>query len=163
MRIIAPPLLPPLACVLVLALTVCGQASDSPRTPTANPDLERKAIIDFTRQALEIEAKRNELIAYFAGLQDKVGIHGQAFAIERYFSRGVPTTLRDASPPGIEGISSLINRLRLLDSPQSLLSIKDALVHIYDSEIQQAQIQSENQVDWGDPIRIFGIPRNHQR
>ena len=105
--------------------------------PTANttPDMEREAIISFTVQALEIEKKRTDLIAYFAGLRNSVGIHGQALAIERFFSTGVPATLRDAPPSGLEGMTTLRNRLLLLDTPQSIGPIKDDLLFIYTSEI----------------------------
>jgi hypothetical protein len=51
-------------------------------TPASTPDVEREAILSFTLQALEIEAKRNDLIAYFAGLRKSVGIYGQAIANE---------------------------------------------------------------------------------
>jgi len=97
--------------------------------------MEREAIISFTVQALEIEKKRTDLIAYFAGLRNSVGIHGQARAIERFFSTGVPATLRDAPPSGFEGMTTLRNRLLLLDTPQSIGPIKDALLFIYTSEI----------------------------
>lgn len=110
-------------------------------TPASTPDLERDAIISFTLQALEIEAKRKELAAYFAGLRDSVGIHGQSLAIERFFSTGVPATLRDAAPSGFEGMTTLRNRLLFVDSPQSMQIIKEALLNVYDSEIQLASDQ----------------------
>ena len=110
-------------------------------TPASTPDLERDAIISFTLQALEIEVKRKDLIEYFADLRDRVGTYGQALAIERFFSTGVPATLRDAPPSGFEGMTTLRNRLLLLDSPQSIRAIKDALLDVYDSEIQLASEQ----------------------
>ena len=157
-------------------------------TPASTPDLEREAILSFNLQALEIEAKRNELIAYFASLSYSVGIHGQALAIERFFPTGVPPTLRGAPPSGIEGMATLRNTLLLLDCPQSIQPIKDALLHVYDSEVQQAlnqsalweisgfalpgkytvdlgglgdqsvQIQSAMLVNWGAPIRNLVYP-----
>ena len=106
------------------------------------------------------------MIAYFAGLRDSVGIHGQALAIERFFSKGVPATLTDAPASGFDGMTTLRNRLLLLDSPQSIEAIRDALLRIYDSEIQQAlnqttqqvQIQPGMQANWGDPIRKLVYP-----
>ena len=106
-------------------------------TPNSTPDMEREATISFTVQALEIEKKRTDLIAYFAGLRNSVGIHGQALAIERFFSTGVPATLRDAPPSGFEGMTTLRNRLLLLDTTQSIGPIKDALLFIYTSEIHR--------------------------
>ena len=91
--------------------------------------------MSFTQQALEIEAERRDLMAYFAALRGRVGIHGQAFAIERYLVEGVPPTLVGAPASGLRGMTSLRNSLLLLVSPEPMQPIKDALVHIYDSEI----------------------------
>ena len=113
----------------------------SPPTPDSTPDLERESIISFTLQALEIEAKRNDLTAYLAGLANSVGGYGQALAIERFFSRGVPSALRDAPLSGYEGMASLRNKLLLLDSPRSVQVIKEELLHVYNSEIQLASNQ----------------------
>ncbi|MCH7616168.1 MAG: hypothetical protein IH978_10615, partial [Nitrospinae bacterium] len=134
-------------------------------TPNSTPDIEREAIVSFTLQALEIETKRNDLIEYFAGLRDSVGIHGQALAIERFFSVGVPATLKNAPPSGIDGMTTLSNTFLLLDSPPSLQSIKDALIRVYQSEIQLAsnqaqevQFQPEIQDNWFAPIRKLVYP-----
>lgn len=118
----------------------------------------REAIITFTRQALEIEAKRNGLMDYFAELRDTVGLHAQVFAIERYFPNGVTAALRGVPPAGLEGMVSLRNRLMLLNCPQSMQSIKSSLIQAYNSEIEQAQLECELEVNWGDPIRKLVYP-----
>lgn len=110
-------------------------------TPAAIPDLEPNAIISFTLQTLEIEAKRKDLIAYIDSLSTKVGTYGKALAIERYFSGGVPSALRDAPPSGFEGMTTLRNRLISLHSPQSMRIIKESLLDVYNSEIQLASEQ----------------------
>ena len=121
----------------------CSLATSSTPTPTTllptpTPDPERQAIISFTRQALEIEGIRDELMAYFGGLGTGYNFRRQ---LELYFSQGVPA--KYAPPDGIEGMSSLRNRLLLLDSPQATQAIKDGLLQIYSTELQQVQLQVE--------------------
>ena len=127
-------LLPVLACVFSLAILL------SACSPSSWSDLEREEIISFTQQALEIEAKRSELMAYFAGLQDKYGQEGAAWIMWRFLFAGVPITalLKDA-PSDLEEMVSLQNKLLLLECPQSLQPIKDTLVYIYNSEVQLAE------------------------
>ena len=81
-------------------------------TPTPTPDPERDTIITFTRQALAIEAKRNELMAYFAANSP------QEILIRWYFLSGVPASGAYAIGKDLEGMSSLQASLLLLDSPQ---------------------------------------------
>ena len=162
--------------LLLVTGSACTDGADTPAEPT--PDIEAtQAIMSFTQQALEIEAERSELMAYFASLRDRVGIHGQAFAIEKYLVQGVPPTLVSAPPSGLKGMTFLRNRLLLLVSPEPMQSIKDTLVHIYNSEIEQAmtqeallgeygsapetqqtQIQSDKTADWGQPVRKLVYP-----
>ena len=102
-------------------------------------NLEQEEIISFTQQALEIEAKRSELMIFFAGLQDKYGPSGAAWIMTRILF-GVPATrlVKDA-PSDLEGMVSLQNKLLLLECPQSIQHIKDSLVYIYNSEVQLAE------------------------
>ncbi|MBT9162147.1 MAG: hypothetical protein DDT27_00691 [Dehalococcoidia bacterium] len=114
---------------------------------TPNPDSEREEIISFTRQALEIEAKRSEFMRYLAGLRGIIGLHGQRGVVEMRFSSGVPPEwaceVRGVPPSGFEGMASLLNRLLMLDCPQSMQPVKDTLIYIYHSEIGQVQLQVE--------------------
>ena len=114
--------------IVLLTGVACGGSSD-----TDDPD--REAIIAFTQQALEIERKRSELMAYFASLRDTYGRYARASRISRSFLPGVPARFNDDKP--LEGMSSLWEKLLVLDSPQPLLAVKDSLIAIYETEIQQ--------------------------
>lgn len=133
-----------LSLIIILFVTGCTTSEKS------NPvtESEREEIITFTIEVLEIEAKRSELIEYFASFGPaEYGYALRLWLIDRYFLVGVPAksaTLRtgDKVPPSsIEGMSSLRKRLLLVSCPQSTQSIKDALNQIYNSEIELAELQ----------------------
>ncbi len=103
---------------------------------------ERQEIITFTRQALEIEDERNELMAYFASFPLERYGTVQGWLVRRFLLEGVPTNLPatyNAPRSGLEGMASLRQRILLLDCPQSMQPIKDALVYIYNSEVELAE------------------------
>ncbi len=107
-------------------------------TISCTSDLEQQEIISFTRQALEIEGKQSELMEYFA--RQHVG--------SRFFLEGMPTDAEypewmNAPESGLEGIVSLRKRLLFLDCPQSLQSIKQSLLEIYQLEIELAESEGE--------------------
>lgn len=127
--------------------TPAGTASSIPAaapvpTATPTPDLERQAIISFTRQALEIEGKRNELMAYFAG-SDRLEWVGVS-TIQWSFLSGVLADSYSAGRPAknLEGMYSLRMNLLLLSPPEPLQAVKDLLVHVYDTEVQQAELET---------------------
>lgn len=124
---------------------------------------ERQEIISFTRQALEIEGKRNELMAYFASLLDKYGPFGAAWAMELFLLGGVPTTAfpKDPPPSDLEGMASFRNKILLLDCPQSMQSIKDALDHIYNSEVELAELEFRHDEEY--PLRVPFFLKNGTR
>lgn len=140
-----------IACVLSLAILL----------PACAVDTEREEIVSFTRQALEIEAKRNELMEFFASFRPPhYGYGFSLWLIDKGFLGGVPAKTYtfysgdEVPPSSIEGMSSLRNRLLLLGCPQSTQSIKDALDQIYDSEIGLAESQSsQKDLPW---IPYFG-------
>lgn len=110
-------------------------------TISCTSDLEQQEIISFTQQALEIEAKRSELMEYFA--KQHVGP-----LRERFFLEGIPTNAEypewmNAPKSGLEGMVSLRKRLLFLDCPQSLQSIKQSLLEIYQLEIELAESEGE--------------------
>ena len=101
---------------------------------TANS--EKQAIITFTQQVLEIENKRAELLNWY----EKIDVTGNllTFIVGETFLTGVKpdTYYKEVTPPtGIEGMTTLKQQITLLICPQSVQSIKDSLVSIYDSEI----------------------------
>jgi len=113
----------------------------------SKPDAEREAIITFTQQAFQIEAKRGELINWLGG--QSLGLNPyQRWLVGKYYLTGVAPNAPDSSAPipssGLEGMSSLVNKLSLLDCPQSVQSIKDSLTSIYNSEIRQFQLWQLN-------------------
>lgn len=121
--------------VLLVVLAACSQKADP----------EREAIINFTREALQIEAERAELMRYFADLRIAGGHVGVDFLMQRTFLEGVTASkyggvLDVPMPHDLAGMTALLNRLLLLDSPQSMQPIKDLLTHIYESEIKEFQL-----------------------
>lgn len=115
--------------IVLVPLSGCGANS------------EREAIITFTRQALEIEGKRNELMTYLSSLYPPLlpeNLYGgQRNLINTFFLKGISanSTFVNAPPSGIDGMTSLTQKVLLLDCPQSIQSIKDSLVYIYTSEV----------------------------
>jgi hypothetical protein len=98
-------------------------------------DSDRDEIIEFTRAALTIEARRNALIAQLD--------RWTHFDVNRYFVNGIPAPIAEGNGfQPLEGTLTLRNRLLLVDSPQSLEPIKDSLVHVYNTEIDLAMLQS---------------------
>ena len=126
---------------LALLLAACGPTAPTP-TPIPTVDPEREAILAFTREALEIEAQRSELVAWFATIEPTT----LRFFV-RLFLPGVPEGYyhdRGWGPAkDLEGMSALYRRILLLDSPQSMQAIKDSLNHIYDSEIEHGGLIPE--------------------
>ena len=102
---------------------------------------DRNEIIAFTREALEIEAKRNSLMEYFVSLRESAGSLGTIHLVNRWILPGVSEqasrSFADSSmaTPPLEGMLSLRNRLLLLDVPQELEPVKDSLAAAYASEI----------------------------
>lgn len=140
-----------LLTIIILLLTGCTTSEKS------NPvtESERQKIITFTRQALEIEAKRSELIAFFASFRPPEHDYNlRLWLIDKYFLGGVPAKSLNRTgitvpSSTIEGMSSLRKRLLLLSCPQSTQSIKDALNQIYNSEIELAKLQlSTENLPW---------------
>lgn len=128
-----------LLIILALVTVACGAPAPAPTptltpTPTAKADPEREAIINFTRQALAIEAGRDELMSYFASVTPG---GGRKWLMSRFYLKGV-TAGKWSPDPGrdLEGMASLQTKLLLLDGPQSLQAIKDSLSYIYASEIE---------------------------
>lgn len=119
------------------------QGEQGPPAPTAST--ERDAILAFTREALAIEAGRDELMKYFVTARTQLGIFAQRAIIERSFNLGVrPNAYKYVPPAGLEGMASLQSKLVLLASPRPLQPVKDALVSVYSSEIQLHQSQRES-------------------
>jgi hypothetical protein len=123
--------------LLLITLFLLGGCSLS------KADTEQEAIVTFTQQALQIEAKRVELINWLGG--HSIGLTpSQEWIMEKYYLNGVspntPNPPTPIPPSGLEGMSSLTNKLLLLDCPQSIQSIKDSLISIYNSEIHQFQL-----------------------
>ena len=118
--------------LVALLLSACVAPATTP-TPKADP--EREAIITFTRQALEIESKRKQLMDYYRQpLIPQVGRQAVNWLISRTFLNGAPpNSYLDLPPTGLEGMFSLQSKLLLLDYPQSLQVIKDSLNSIYES------------------------------
>jgi len=119
-----------LLLIVLVPLTGCGT------------NTEREAIITFTRQALQIETKRVELINWLGGQSSGLTPY-QHWLMGKYYLNGVAPNA-PIPPSGLEGMSSLTNKLLLLDCPQSMQSIKDSLVSIYNSEIRQFQLWQLN-------------------
>ena len=118
--------------IVLVPMTGCGT------------NTEREAIITFTRQALEIEGKRNELMNYFVTAKTELGAFAQRLIVNRCFSLGVkPDTYNYVPLSGFAGMYELQGNLSLLTCPQSLQPIKDTLLYIYNSEIQLHQSQCE--------------------
>lgn len=146
-----------LACLLslVILLPACGLFSGSDLKPAETEvnesDLERENITTFTKEALEIEAQRAELMQYFATARTKLGAFAQRTIIERSFLTGIlPNTFKYVPPSGLEGMESLQGKLSLLACPQSLQPVKDTLDSIYSSEIQLYQSQRESDKQYKD-------------
>ena len=95
---------------------------------------DRDEIIEFTREALGIEAERNRGME-MSLLEDRLGYWGAARIIRLTFLGGMD---RAQSPEGFVGMYFLRSRLLLLDAPHTLQSIKDSLAQAYASEIQLA-------------------------
>lgn len=161
MRKLAIPLVPLLVLALIIGAVGCGGDETMP-TPMPTPDLEREAIISFTQQALEIEAKRNEMMEFFASLGESSGWNIELDFVGRYFIEGISEDLaaqytQYVIPPGFEGMQALYRKLLLLDCPHAIRSVRDILVHIYNSEIQLAELQSlrNRDKDLGDEVRLI--------
>ena len=125
--------------VLMLVLTSCGTpAVASVPTPQYSP--EQMAILNFSTKVYEIEAKRNALVSIYTPLRQTLGIPGMTWIMNNTYLDGVTPdnkyNLAGIPSAGLEGMTSLRNRLYLLDCPQVMQIIKDSLVHIYDSEIK---------------------------
>ena len=133
-------------------------------TISCTSDLEQQEIISFTQQVLEIEAKRSDLTAFFAGGSDLTAFLASEqravikWLTELYFFGGVPTTalLKDAPPSDLEGMVSLQNKLLLLECPQSIQHIKDSLVYIYNSEISLAELEFQMEEENSNLVPFFG-------
>jgi hypothetical protein len=131
-----------LLIALMVVLTGCGTpAVASIPTPQYSP--EQLALLDFTRQTLQIEGKRVELINWLGG-QSRGLTPYKSWLVGKYYLNGVapntPNPPAPIPPSGLEGMSSLTNKLLSLDCPQSMQSIKDSLISIYNSEIRQFQL-----------------------
>ena len=110
-------------------------------TISCTSDLEQQEIISFTRQALEIEGNQSELMEYFA--RQHVGPLREHFFLEGMpADAGYPKWM-NAPESGLEGMVSLRKRLLFLDCPQSLQSIKQSLLEIYQLEIELAESEGE--------------------
>jgi len=122
-------------------MTVPGERVSDPApvafTPKAGLASEREQIILFTREALEIEAKRNAFMDYLTGLRKRFGREGSQFHVKSYYLSGISERRAQklSLPTTYEGMLSLHSRLLLLDVPQVLDPIKDSLVNAYSNEI----------------------------
>ncbi len=111
--------------------------------PACGLDSEREEIITFTSQALEIEAKRNELNSYIglrAGRQSGFGLPALEGFVKQYFLNGY-----SQDDVELEGMTSLRKRLLFLDYSQSIQVIKDTLNDIYSSEVELAELQLQGE------------------
>ncbi len=160
-----------IACLLSLTilLPACNRSSEKedavittePALETEVTSLEQEEIITFTQQVLEIEAKRSELIDYFASYQTIIS--QMEWLVGMFFLDGVPQGF-DASKnlpkTDIEGMTSLRKSLLFLDCPHSLQSVKDIFIHIYSSEIElvERQLKGEEYLSeppYGPPVPYF--------
>lgn len=117
-------------------------------------DTEREEIITFTQQALAIEAKRNDLMAFIAGHERNV----IKWVASRFFFPGAPQgIIKIPSGPAfeLEGMLSLRETALLLDCSQSMQVIKDALVYIYNSEINLAELEFQYGEEYSPLVPFF--------
>lgn len=129
----------------IVLLTVACIPAMTVVTPTPASDPEREAILSFTRQALQIEADRAELMKYFAGLQGRMSAESVRVFVGQTFLTGVPVGTYQPEPPHeLEGMAQLYSRLLSLDSPPATMNIKDAFLNIYKSEIRLFQESGAN-------------------
>ena len=107
---------------------------------------ERDEMVAFTRQALAIEAERNALMGYFAGLEQRFGPLGSRQQVNRWILPGISERQAEIwkVPDTFDGLYFLQTHLLLLDAPQSLEPVKDSLAQVYASEIQLASNQSQS-------------------
>ena len=94
------------------------------KPPTTSANAEKDAILTFTLQALEIEAKRDALVNCYAGLIESGGWYMFNWIIPKTFLDGVtpanPFSLAGVPPTGLEGMTSLRQKMILLSCPQSM-------------------------------------------
>ncbi len=156
-----------IACLIsfTFLLPACnGDSEQEESTTTTEPtpeiepiDSERDEIIAFTQQALEIEAKRSELVDYFASYQTIIS--QMEWQVEMFFLDGVPQGFdksRNLPKTDIEGMTSLRKRLLFLDCPQSMQVVKDVLIDIYSSEIELVERQLKGEEYLSEPP--YGLP-----
>ena len=117
-----------------------------------NSNAEREAAVDFTRQALEIEADRTVMMGFFYDLHWGRGASKfEYWLVQKYFMNGmVEATALEylgsedignfPDSPGFAGMRSLQAELLLLQCPSSLCPIKDSLAQIYNVEVEQGQL-----------------------
>jgi hypothetical protein len=132
------------------------------KPPTTSANAEKTAILAFTRQALEIEGKRDALVNCYAGLfmpfekedfKDLLG--SSALIMSQTFLTGISPNVYagiEIPPSGLEGMTSLRQKMILLSCPQSMQSIKDALVSIYTSEVARGLPFYATDVRWGSGV-----------
>ncbi|MDP3064852.1 MAG: hypothetical protein Q8O40_16870 [Chloroflexota bacterium] len=92
-------------------------------------------MITFTREALQIEKERDELInlrSYYAGA-----------LVPRFFLNGHSQI---GGLPELQSARQLKARLSLLESPQALQHVKDSLVEAYRLEIEAAQLETQREL-----------------
>ncbi len=131
-----------------------AQETTHPPAPTPTPvptpvpaptpaDLEQQEIISFTRDMLHIEAKRNELNAYWELWlpKSRYGPAGRWFMGTHYLDGVSQDDFEKYAVPlvEVEGMKSLRKRVLFLDYPQSMQPIKDTFNYIYSSEVELAE------------------------
>jgi len=119
-----------IAVAIIVAGLVSGVACQGATGPPGPPgessiSSSEEAMIAFTEQALGIEDEHNQIIAKYAS----------------YIS-----PLRSGTQYAWE-ISLLANRIVLLDCPQSLQPIKDALLRSYDMESKATEVEKDFWLD----------------
>ncbi|MBT9162148.1 MAG: hypothetical protein DDT27_00692 [Dehalococcoidia bacterium] len=105
-------------------------------------DSKREEIISFTRQALEIEAERNDLVE---------------FALSRMFDfrNGIflqGTGVLFKTDPPLAGVTTLKSNLMLLSCPPSMSGVKDLLMEAYRLEIEAVRLDEEWRIDRLKPL-----------
>ncbi len=154
-----------------------AQETTHPPAPTPTPvpaptpaDLEREEIISFTRDMLEIEAKRNELNAYWELRvpRSKYGPAQRSFMGAHYLDGVSQDDFEKYALPlvEVEGMKSLRNRVLFLDYPQSMQPIKDAFNYVYSSEVELAEREFQQGEEYWPFVPFIGnwlvVPKVNQ-
>lgn len=102
---------------------------------------KQQEIINFTKEAYVIELK-GEILNLYSGLY--LSFRPYSPVAFDYYLNGMKLSdylkIEPKATEDLDGMYSLKNKMALLDCPQSMQSIKDSLINIYESEIRQYQL-----------------------